>query len=367
MMILQRTANMYVLAVWAACAFADNASRRRLERHWLTLGEPWTYEHAVVTSCGEAGASHNNGWWKPKRLMDGVVTMAESLRATGSTLPALFVSFASEHGAHAACRASERLARARVVCFELDDTVRSSRGYGYAKIAAIIAAPVRVVLWIDADAYFASDPSSLFADGAALFWPDFYGHFDPGSYFWDTGLERPDLKTDWASRQGFDSGLLVVDKRRFWKELHRVEVLSRQGTDEHDKWARHSQGDKDLWHLAWMLNGAPYSLSPYAAVVAWRPFNTTGNYMLVAQAKCENRRVVVLHQNWHDVRRDDETALFVVDLRHQSELPWGPDINVGLPYAHDPPRISRIEPAPPRLLDAIAVVRRQWFGSSFAQ
>lgn len=135
-----------------------NASRRGLgiayteestqfKRYWLNLGQPWAFDRAVVTSCGGGGAANNKGWWKPALMMDGVITVGESLRATGSDVPAIFVTFASEPTAYDQCMQSKALTSARVMCFKFDDTVKRPNGYGYSKIAAVIAAPARIVMF----------------------------------------------------------------------------------------------------------------------------------------------------------------------------------------------------------------------------
>eukprot|EP00633_Aureoumbra_lagunensis_P009753 CAMPEP_0197324452 /NCGR_PEP_ID=MMETSP0891-20130614/71109_1 /TAXON_ID=44058 ORGANISM="Aureoumbra lagunensis, Strain CCMP1510" /NCGR_SAMPLE_ID=MMETSP0891 /ASSEMBLY_ACC=CAM_ASM_000534 /LENGTH=167 /DNA_ID=CAMNT_0042817261 /DNA_START=1642 /DNA_END=2142 /DNA_ORIENTATION=+ len=129
--------------------------------YWLNMGAPWKHHAAIVTTCGGGSASHNAGHWKPRRLMDGVAAMAKTARMVGSKLPILVLSFTSEPDAHTTCLNSNTLRRAGATCHELDDSIIEANGYGYAKITAILAAPSRIILWIDADAWFVSNPDSL--------------------------------------------------------------------------------------------------------------------------------------------------------------------------------------------------------------
>ena len=98
-----------------------------------------------------------------------------------TNIPVLFLAFDDE-ASHDVCVASDALATANVTCVRLDATVKRLRGYGFAKIRAVLAAPAREVLFIDADAWFVGDPYELFKEptyrtAGAAFWPDFYDHF----------------------------------------------------------------------------------------------------------------------------------------------------------------------------------------------
>ena len=82
----------------AACAVAAAAEHRRT---WLALGRPWLYERAIVTTCGLGEAANNRGRWKPRRMLDGVATMARSARRFTS-LPIVFLAFDDEDS-HGTC------------------------------------------------------------------------------------------------------------------------------------------------------------------------------------------------------------------------------------------------------------------------
>mmetsp|Transcript_27048 Transcript_27048/g.83044 ORF Transcript_27048/g.83044 Transcript_27048/m.83044 type:complete len:820 (+) Transcript_27048:33-2492(+) len=518
---------------------------------------------------------------KPKRAVDGVITFARSVRMTGSKLPILFASFASETDAHEACLESERLAALNVTCFLA--ALEPPLGYGYPKIAAVAAVPAREVLWVDQDAWFVKNPDSLFDDtgyvtAGALFWPDLFDFFHNDDLVWETvgcgpdgrlfdcdlcrrlvqasssssssgggggggggsgssarwgpleeekfnnaeeedspadsvdwwskrrqkrvawkstcpaaqlqsaeelddddddfayrgtrpsvdddsnyypwwdrlqkmgkrrlTVEQPPTnrrlkqqrrrrrstlsseessgwcecprsvsderwnltsrsaewstfsKKDWAARQGFDTGILLVDKSRVGFQIELTDHLARRGDPANEKWAKFSLGDKDLWHLAWMLSGAKYALSPYAGMVGSRVDDDL-RFLLVSQAKLDARRaVVLLHQNWRSIPDWRDAALAVADLRRLDGPPFegsGKDLlhvpvnfaklTVGARGAHDasrprgkyddeywseswsrdgePPHVFVTRPAPYDLAQSLADVRRVWeFGAA---
>ncbi|KAJ1449953.1 hypothetical protein M885DRAFT_534047 [Pelagophyceae sp. CCMP2097] len=324
-----------------------------VDKAGLPMGRPWKYDRGIVTTCGVGTASHNAGRWKPRRLFDGVGTMAWSVRNAGSKLPIVFVSFSEEPGAHAECLGDATLRAGAVDCVQLNASYAMLRGYGYSKIVAVLGAPVREVLWVDADCWFVGDPSRLFYDEAylragAAFWPDFFGYFGEDESLWtklggaygyglrgrqcdeggdvrwyscanpkcnlrhncstDAGLEQcacPDALGDprshWDAVQGFDSGLFLVDKARHAQPLRRLARLADLKDAAHwdFAWYSHDQGDKDLWHLAWLLERANYTLAPLNGVVASKSTHSAGKLGLVSQAKMDAfGRVIALHQNW---------------------------------------------------------------------
>lgn len=369
--------------------------------------------------------------------MNGVVAMAASARRVGSVLPIMFVSFVEEREAHEECVHNAELSRLNVTCFLADPEIDEDHGYGYAKISALLAAPAREVLWIDDDAIFVDNPDLLFDDTGytatgALFWGDLFDFFEKrDDELWGTvgcGIDsrlydcavcdrmgtpcseaqyfgghrscackaahfaqRLDfttksggtnfISTDWAARQGFDSGLFLIDKSRTMRELALTHRLASSGEMPHlQKWASYSMGDKDLWHLSWMLTGTLYAISPFVGMVgqAADPLEPNGpNYQLVSQAKLDaKRQVVVLHQNWRRIYDGihADTALSVFDLRQfpenppfsssdASNLAWGVIDFSPFGSATGDGRSTHLfgeKPTPDYLLDAIERERGEW-------
>ncbi|KAJ8604540.1 hypothetical protein CTAYLR_000982 [Chrysophaeum taylorii] len=402
-------------------------------REFSDMGRPWAFEQAIVTSCAGSKAwlkAHpTRQFRRPLVPMDGVMAMAASARRLGARTPIVLVTFDEEREAFEECQNSVVLTSLNVTCFLTDPVIAEDEGYGYAKISAILAAPARHVLWIDEDAVFASNPDSIFDDTGylatgALFWPDLFDFFETrDDDLWQVvgcsdgrlydcevcarrssecggapqddeascpcpGDERRDYasrrgaatfsSSQWAARQGFDTGLMVVDKARTRRELALTDALAKAEPDSPlAKWRAYSLGDKDLWHVSWMLVGSLFAFSPFAAMVGERA-NDDNSFLLVSQAKCDsNRRVLALHQNWrplYDHRRAD-TALSIFDLRRFDSPPLssaqaanlafspvdfadfgGPTGN----YEADPPKLTGQRPAPNHLVDILIDQRRLW-------
>jgi Mannosyltransferase putative len=110
------------------------------------------------------------------------------------------------------------------------------------------------VMLIDADNCPVRDPAFLFdtpeyARTGAIFWPD-YTRFFQGQAVWTaSGIEYRD-------EPEFESGQIVVDKRRCWKALNVAMHLNEYS----DWWYRLVHGDKETYHLAWRKIGQDYAM-----------------------------------------------------------------------------------------------------------
>ena len=123
---------------------------------------------------------------------------------------------------------------------------------------AIVHAPYREVMLIDADNVPAIDPTPLFdwpefADTGALFWPDVV-RLKRDNPIWD--LTAVAYK-DGAS---FESGQIVIDKRRCWRALQLALFMN----EHSDLYYRHLYGDKDTFLIAWSRLGQAYAITPHA-------------------------------------------------------------------------------------------------------
>jgi hypothetical protein len=119
---------------------------------------------------------------------------------------------------------------------------------------ALLHCPFREVLLLDADNVPVVNPNCLFAtpqfrETGAIFWPD-YGQFEKTKVIWDCfGLPRP-------KGPEFESGQIVVDKRRCWKALN----LSLWFNCNSDFFYQYLHGDKETFHLAFRLLNQSFSL-----------------------------------------------------------------------------------------------------------
>lgn len=122
---------------------------------------------------------------------------------------------------------------------------------------AIAHSSFREVLFLDADCYPVRDPAFLFdwagyREHGAVFWPDLPGS---GGLFpaalWAVFGVPP------ACCSPFESGQLVVDKERCWRELN----LALHYNAQADYTYRLLWGDKDTFLLAWRWLGRRYALT----------------------------------------------------------------------------------------------------------
>ncbi len=111
------------------------------------------------------------------------------------------------------------------------------------------------VLLLDADNVPLMDPAGLFddplyRDRGAVFWPD-VRVVNPFNPIWAiTGITPP-------KGQEFESGQLLVDKRRHWPGIQ----LALHFNEHADFYYRYVMGDKETFHLAWRMLQSRYALS----------------------------------------------------------------------------------------------------------
>lgn len=129
-------------------------------------------------------------------------------------------------------------------------------GWGL-KAFALVHSSFAEVLLLDADNVPVKNPQYLFEtiayqQSGALFWPDF-GRTDESVPVWRScGLEAP-------STPEFESGQIMVDRRRCWKALR----LALWFNEHQDFYYRYIYGDKETFHLAFKKLGTPFTLIPH--------------------------------------------------------------------------------------------------------
>lgn len=140
-----------------------------------------------------------------------------------------------------------------VDALSMRDSVKALNGWEL-KAFAMLQSSFAEVLLLDADNVPVADPTFLFetqpylAHGA-IFWPDF-GCLAPSHRIWTiAGIPYRD-------EPEFESGQIVVDRRRCWRELS----LAMWMNDHSDFWYRHIHGDKETFHLAWRKLGREYAM-----------------------------------------------------------------------------------------------------------
>jgi hypothetical protein len=227
-------------AVWEA--------HRRLAREYLNSLPPFPeqFDGRGIVIC--AGGT---------RYFACAYVAAKMLRHVGCSLPIQFWHLANEIDD----QMRSLVAPLGVACIDADAlNRRRSRPYrilqGWElKSFAILHSPYREVLLVDADNIPVLDPSFLFQtpefqEHGAIFWPDDVFPFGPNSPVWEIFEVPP------RNEPQFESGQLVIDKRRTWRALN----LAMHYNEHSDFYYRHVHGDKETFHLAFLRTNTPYAM-----------------------------------------------------------------------------------------------------------
>lgn len=119
---------------------------------------------------------------------------------------------------------------------------------------SIIHSKFEEVIFLDADNVALRDPRFFFkttpyiATGA-IFWPD-YRRLEPSRPIWEI------CRVNYRDEPEFESGQIVVDKRRCWRSLQMAMHLN----EHSDFYYKHIHGDKDTFHMAWHMLEQVYAM-----------------------------------------------------------------------------------------------------------
>lgn len=195
------------------------------------------------------------------------------------------------------------------------------------KSYAIMRCPFREVMLLDADNVPVCNPDYLFETKeyrktGAVFWPDL-GRFSKSNPIWDIcGVE-------YRSEPEFESGQILVDKKRCWKALS----LALWYNEHSDFYYRYIHGDKDTFHLAFRKVEKTYAMPSRPAqmlenlVFCQHDFDGEWVFQHRNRSKWslwrQNRRIPDF---WHD----DECLLHLEQLRSIWDGRISPDQKVEL-------------------------------------
>lgn len=123
---------------------------------------------------------------------------------------------------------------------------------------AMLQCPFREVILLDADNHPVLDPSFLFdaapyQETGAVFWPDLT-RLGPERAIWKI------CDVEYRDEPEFESGQMVVNKERCWREL----CLTMHLNEHSDFYYQHIHGDKDTFHMAWRMCDTPYAMPSHA-------------------------------------------------------------------------------------------------------
>lgn len=130
---------------------------------------------------------------------------------------------------------------------------------------AIMHSRFAEVLFIDADNVAVRDPEFLFTEESylttgALFWPDLFDNELVQARLRDEAWEL--LGVPFQREAEFETGQMVIDKRRCWQALQ----LTMHLNSHSDYYYRFFAGDKDTFHLAWRRLEQEYGLIAHPPV-----------------------------------------------------------------------------------------------------
>src|ERR1035437_9776669 len=179
------------------------------------------------------------------------------------------------------------------------------------KAYALVNSRFEQVLMLDADNVAAVDPAPLFdtpqfAECGAIFWPDLV-RLSRTNPIWDL------CGVPFRNTPSWESGQLLVDKSRCWKPLQTALHMNMHS----EVFYPHTHGDKDTFHLAWLLTDARWAMPDHPARAT-----STGIY----QRDFEGR-LVFQHRSsakWRlrgdnphsaDFRPESECVQFIEELR----------------------------------------------------
>ena len=187
------------------------------------------------------------------------------------------------------------------------------------KIYALMESAFAEALLLDADQVPVVDPAAIFD------WPEYRAR---GAVFWRDLVDISEGNPIWSAcnlpsrrHPGFDSGQVLVDKRRHWQALEATLHLN----EEADTYYRMVYGDKDTFLAGWLLARHDYALVESA------PF---------ADLRCR-------------IQRDFAGAPL---FQHRCEAKWS--------YRGEQRRIAGFVHHE-ACLEALAELRRQWNGRIF--
>lgn len=189
------------------------------------------------------------------------------------------------------------------------------------KAHALALSRFEQVLLLDADNVPVGDPSVLFdapqlAETGALVWPDL-PELSAENPIWEL------CGVGYRSEPSWESGQMVVDKARCWPALRVALHMNAHS----EVFYPHTHGDKDVFHLAWIITGTPWSMPGHAAKAT-----STG----LVQRDFEGR-LLFQHRTtakWsltghnpvaEEFRHQDECLAFIDELRERwSGRIWAP-------------------------------------------
>ena len=182
------------------------------------------------------------------------------LRRAGCTLPVELWFLGKREVDHKAKKLFEHLGD--VVFKDVEDYIHECPfrkiGGWEMNVYSIINSSFEEVFFLDADNTVLIDIEEAFEwpqykQTGAVFWPD-YGRLSKGREIWSV------MDTSYRDEPEFESGQIVMNKEKCWKELQLTQYLNQYS----DIYYKLVHGDKETYHMAWRSLGTEYSMIPYS-------------------------------------------------------------------------------------------------------
>lgn len=189
------------------------------------------------------------------RYFTNAYVAAKMLRHQGCELPIQFWHLGVVEMDDIMRKLVEPLGVTCVDAYEVEKTYPARRLFGWElNPYSIIHSPFKEVIFLDADNVPLIDPAILFdtpeyKETGAIFWPDF-GRLSRQRRIWEI------CRIPYRDECEFESGQIVMDKERCWKELN----LTMHINEHSDFYYDFVHGDKETYHLAWRMCQTPYSM-----------------------------------------------------------------------------------------------------------
>lgn len=235
-----------------------------------------------------------------------------NLRAVGCKLP-IEVWYVGKELSFYAIRELENL---NVDCRDILDAGPTTLFGAALKSLAILKSKFREILFLDADNNCVKDPTYLFdsqefKEFGAVFWPD----------YWYTAKDNPIWKiveSDEFDLPEQESGQILVDKARFWRELNISLYFNKKNKVYH----KLLYGDKDTFKFAWLALNSKFFMVERAVGSCGTFIEGTFKGFTMVQHGL-NGEVLFLHRNlqkwnitpqhlriWRTIKRFKQGATF---------------------------------------------------------
>lgn len=182
---------------------------------------------------------------------------------------------------------------------------------------ALLHAPFREVLLLDADNVPVADPTWLFESEP---------YRQTGALFWPDGLRTPRTSPRWRifgvpyrNEPEQESGQLLVDKRRCWTALQLCNWYNRHSAFFY----RHVYGDKDTFRFAWHRTGRPFAMPSRGLIkVPGALYQHDFQGRRLFQHRCRAKWSLEANRRVRDFWEEDRCLAWIDELRGR----WRPGV-----------------------------------------